>query len=210
MPLRRSSKKAVTSFGNGIDTSGCCSVHPASGIELLALSYQDFHLLSSGSPIWLSVATSSPAQGERTTLETTGLQVLRRDQTSLRSHSLPTAGYLIWSGSVSTAEGIQRRTLGWSMGWRVFHCVERLSQWGLCRFVQTGDEKAPRGNVHSHPQGHHQAGRHRISTAGHSRKTNQNNFGLDMGGIFHHGKVKPGSGLSREAVQPLSLEAFRT
>lgn len=28
----------------------------------------------------------------------------------------------------------------------------------------------------------------KADTAVHSRKTNQNNFGLDMGGIFHHGE----------------------
>lgn len=159
---------------------------------LLALSHQEFHQLFSGSPVWLSVATSSPAQGERAFWETqtTGLEVLRRVPASLHSHSLATAACLIWVWAFQQSREDPEEAAEVVHG---LECDPLCGEAEAMRFVQTGDEKASRGNLHRHLQGDHQESSLKISTTDRSRRTkaadmNQNNFGLDMGGIFHHGE----------------------
>lgn len=110
--------------------------------------------------------------------------MLKRVQTPLHSHSLTAAGYLIWVWV------FQQSRVNPEEATEVVHgleCVPLCGEAEGVRFVQPGDEKASRGDLHSHLQGDHQEGRSRLSTIVHSRRTkatdmNQNNFGLDSGG----------------------------
>lgn len=104
--------------------------------------------------------------------------------TSLRSHSQLDASP--GPGAFSRAEGSQRRPHG-------LECVLLCGEAEAGRFARTGDEEASRRDLHSHLQGDQQEGSPRISTTVHSRRTKtadmkQNNFGLDMVGIFHRGE----------------------